>query len=602
MKLENLALINFRNHTNTVLELSKKINVFIGPNASGKSSICDALVYLFTGKNGRDEKSSTGLTELITFGESRAMVSSDINGIGKITRCIPHSLQVSGWSGGLRDQQNKLYDAIKSNEDAVICCLNSNEFINMDASDKKNFIFNLMGMHLDSDKVKMEFLRWAKENNIQNPMNILNLMPSDIIFDGSHEKLDEAYKHFFTSRKFLKKEIKELEVKAQDNKSQLPENVTVDNKDAILKKMKELKDGRDELMLQLGKIQSMVKQHLELTKVIDAKVDTVPGTLKDFEKSVSKAEKTITELKERHAKESAEIKVISDLTAKLENFNGKCPLLDDFDCAAGNELIKVRDENKLKIKEKTKMINDITSALQKLGNEKEVLEKNIVIKQNELKHDDDVKKAKEELKSITKLGDPKKIQDDINAVSERLTKGQSILTMIDAEILNGKQQKAASIAMDKKKNDLKKTEILVDAFGPKGIKTILLNRALKPLQEKVSEKMQLLTDGKYSIDFRIKEKNFDIYVTSDGIERSIKHLSTSERLRTGIIMQDAINSMAGFKMIVIDQVDMLDDDNKKLLWKLIDRIKDNYETIIILSTGLSVKDTNKPDVNMFYIG
>jgi len=122
------------------------------------------------------------------------------------------------------------------------------------------------------------------------------------------------------------------------------------------------------------------------------------------------------------------------------------------------------------------------------------------------------------------------------------------------------------------------------------------------LQEKVSEKMQLLTDGKYSIDFRIKEKNFDIYVTSDGIERSIKHLSTSERLRTGIIMQDAINSMAGFKMIVIDQVDMLDDDNKKLLWKLIDRIKDNYETIIILSTGLSVKDTNKPDVNMFYIG
>jgi len=276
MMVKNLALVNFRNHNSTTLDLSKKINVFIGPNASGKSSICDALTYLLTGKNVRDEKSSTGLTELITFGESRAMVSSNIDGVGKVTRCIPHSLQVNEWKGGLREQQSKLYKAINSNEKAVLCCLNSNEFINMDASDKKNFIFDLMGMNLDANKVKMEFLRWAKENNIENPLDILNLMPKDIVFDGSHEKLDEVYKYFFTSRKFLKKEIKELEVKSKRaDKSQLPENVTIDNKDAILKKMKDLKDSRDALMLQLGKIQSMVKQHLELTKLINKKIVTI---------------------------------------------------------------------------------------------------------------------------------------------------------------------------------------------------------------------------------------------------------------------------------------------------------------------------------------
>jgi len=307
-------------------------------------------------------------------------------------------------------------------------------------------------------------------------------------------------------------------------------------------------------------------------------------------------------MKDRYAKESAEIKVINDLSLKLKNFNGKCPLLDDFDCAAGDELIKVRDENKVKIMNKTKITNDLVVAIKKANSEKYVLEKNILIKQDEIKHNDDVKKAREELKLITKLGDPKKIQDDINVMGERLTKGQSILTIIDAEIMTEKQRKAASIDMIKKQSDLKKTEILVEAFGPKGIKTILLNRALTPLQNKISEKMQLLTDGKYTIDLRLKEKNFDIYITSKGIERSVKHLSTSEKLRTGIIMQDAISSMVGFKIMVIDQADMLDNNNKVLLWKLIDKIKDNYETIVILSTGLSVKDSDKDDVNMFYIG
>jgi predicted ATPase len=49
MKLQTLALKNFRSHEETVLELDR-LNFIRGPNGCGKSSIQMALEYLFTGR------------------------------------------------------------------------------------------------------------------------------------------------------------------------------------------------------------------------------------------------------------------------------------------------------------------------------------------------------------------------------------------------------------------------------------------------------------------------------------------------------------------------------------------------------------------------
>ncbi|MEA3445880.1 MAG: AAA family ATPase, partial [Bacteroidota bacterium] len=46
MLLKNLTLINFKNFDQLELELSPKINCFVGNNGVGKTNLLDALYYL----------------------------------------------------------------------------------------------------------------------------------------------------------------------------------------------------------------------------------------------------------------------------------------------------------------------------------------------------------------------------------------------------------------------------------------------------------------------------------------------------------------------------------------------------------------------------
>jgi hypothetical protein len=128
-------------------------------------------------------------------------------------------------------------------------------------------------------------------------------------------------------------------------------------------------------------------------------------------------------------------------------------------------------------------------------------------------------------------------------------------------------------------------ELLVSAFGPKGIKSTMLNRAMKPLEEKINERMGILTGGEYRINFRVDEDDFKIVIISRGYERRLKQLSTSERLRVGVIIQDAINQLTGLRLLVVDDLEMLFGTAKSNFWKLINAIKDEYDTIILIATG-----------------
>ena len=46
MILEKLSLINYKNIQSATLELSPKINCFIGQNGVGKTNVLDAIYYL----------------------------------------------------------------------------------------------------------------------------------------------------------------------------------------------------------------------------------------------------------------------------------------------------------------------------------------------------------------------------------------------------------------------------------------------------------------------------------------------------------------------------------------------------------------------------
>ena len=52
--IESIRLKNFISHEDTVIELEDGINVFVGNNGAGKSSVIDAITYALYGRHTRE--------------------------------------------------------------------------------------------------------------------------------------------------------------------------------------------------------------------------------------------------------------------------------------------------------------------------------------------------------------------------------------------------------------------------------------------------------------------------------------------------------------------------------------------------------------------
>ncbi len=73
MRLEHVRLADFRNYASLEFAPAQGLNVFVGPNAQGKSNLLEALAMLGTGKSFRAHRES----ELIRTGSERAEIGGE---------------------------------------------------------------------------------------------------------------------------------------------------------------------------------------------------------------------------------------------------------------------------------------------------------------------------------------------------------------------------------------------------------------------------------------------------------------------------------------------------------------------------------------------
>ncbi len=70
MRITQLTVDNFRNHTHTTLQLADGVNVLVGPNAQGKTNLLEAIYLSCVGRGWRTSRDS----EMVQFGQDRALV------------------------------------------------------------------------------------------------------------------------------------------------------------------------------------------------------------------------------------------------------------------------------------------------------------------------------------------------------------------------------------------------------------------------------------------------------------------------------------------------------------------------------------------------
>ena len=74
MFINRLSLKQFRNYQDACVEFKKNINIIIGNNAQGKTSLIESIYVLSTTKSHRTSKDS----QLILFNEDFARIEADI--------------------------------------------------------------------------------------------------------------------------------------------------------------------------------------------------------------------------------------------------------------------------------------------------------------------------------------------------------------------------------------------------------------------------------------------------------------------------------------------------------------------------------------------
>ena len=298
----------------------------------------------------------------------------------------------------------------------------------------------------------------------------------------------------------------------------------------------------------------------------------------DLKTAITEITRTINELQKEVGKNESKTTMHVENIAKLQKFNGKCYLGNSIKCPLTDDNIK-----ELIIKEQTiitELVNSITSnnlLLNDIYKKADILNTKLEQKSYIDIVQPEIDRYTQELDKLSAevVDTEETLNTNLYNIDNEMTTNQGLLTKIEAAIYNMKLINEAKQNYNRKVNELKIIEDLVDAFGPGGMKSILLNRILKPLENTINEKLAVMTNNNYSINFRVDIEDFNIYIISNGVECKIYHLSSSERWRMGVILQHAINSLTNSKLLVVDDVDILDQSNRLFFWNFIIKISNN---------------------------
>src|SRR5574341_171578 len=154
MKILNLDIQNFRSHRRTVLTDLPAIAFFVGQNASGKSSIIDAVCYLFKGTcRGMDDRGA-GAETMVSSGPDGKPVAarfliSAVTDRGTVVR--------SGPGQGPMSQYQKQADAVllhaaKPVDMRLLC--ETQRFLELPVAEQKTALQRLLTMALPPGQIE----------------------------------------------------------------------------------------------------------------------------------------------------------------------------------------------------------------------------------------------------------------------------------------------------------------------------------------------------------------------------------------------------------------------------------------------------------------
>lgn len=611
MKIQSLELINFRNHTKTFMTFGK-VNYITGVNNSGKSTIKGAIQYALTGET--EWVSSKQSKDLIMHGKEEASVEVGIDRLGLVKRIINNAgvtVMLNDNKLPARELEKEIYEDLKLTPEVIDCVINSSKFLDMKPSEQKDFLFKLTGAVLGPEQI----IDYMNEPSEEAKEKVLKVVSPKVTI----EMLDGVYKAFYDERRYKKKEKERLE-KGLELMGEVPPVVDEMELLKLEKLLEAATTEREELMRKAAVINEQIKQKKwleESLKEVEKKIKTLDEKL-DKSIVISDTEEAlfgcVTEMNSLEKEIEACRATYNSLNGENKSLKAMLPRLSTTRCPLSERLVCKTDKSSL-IKELEAQIEanekeianlkDKESSLQKqynaLKEKKENLEQQIDLyaKMEELQ------KNKEKIVKILssiKIEDESKLNKEVEKCDKKIRELDARRQTYNERVKVRKEYENLKREFDKVSKEVELYEYLVSEFSPKGVKQRILKKIIDPIQDHCNKILSILTGSAYSLRFSFDE-NFDILIKNRSGEVSYRMLSNSEKLRLAIVLQDAINNLTNAGVLFVDNTEILDETNFDLFKQLISKIKDNYESIFVITTGdkTSAGLLKGDDAKVFYI-
>lgn len=638
MKLERLTLSNFRNCEDADLRFGA-ITVIAGGNNAGKSAIKDALEIALTGAAGSTDPSGRGAQRMIRAGQEKFRVEATVQippdpadeSAGPRTITIAREKDESRgtelsihwgdgteWGGGKRDSMSAFHRAIGAQQSVIQACLHAGHVASMTSEAQQNLFFGVLGLEFSVERIE-ELIQasGATEEDCQllHGGRDSTLLAAPARTEYGPEIFDEAHKFCYDKRRQAKRDMNNAAADvgvAQKSVSRLrKENrplvqAQIDSKKA--KAMKAQLDAlelkRDELSEQKGRTENLPRQIEGIRAALAAIDEQIEGRLRWEAERAEIAggpkknfAKQLTLLREKVEDARRGQEIARQRTAEIDEIRnafteGKptcpisglpCPMTD----AAKRKLVEKLDSERETLLED----NLDAAALDQFDTDKELLTRYLEVERIEPRGDDletlrATKKAREkELHELVGLKSEAGDATELEALKERITRGHAKIRLVDRYL----HALAKVDELLKKQQELQERaeawERLVTALSPTGAKLKAVDKPLQDLQERIRARLKGYAP---QYDLRINTTEaflLEVQTPSTGehwIE--ISELSTSERLRVGIALQDALCYCTGFGLLLVDNFDMLERKNRQEIGRVLRDWSEEYETIIIITT------------------
>lgn len=608
MKLERLHLQDFRLHGSTELEL-EGLTIVAGANASGKSSIRQAIEVCLTGRCEATDRAGRGLANLIRLGSERAVVTLTIRGLGEVVRTITPSgsrLQVADWRGGQRVQQELLCRAIGADVDLISAVCRMADFPSLPVREQWDLMVSVL--HPITRAQLLGYLGQVAPDDGPALAEILGDIPESIDLPW----VEEAYERVYQERRETKRRLDEVTRElASPGLPDVPQ-VGPDQAKEIRERLVDLEGEVAELNQMLGEMrarrEAFRRRESALARLQELEA-SLPDEVPDVESLARREEELRREVADRKA-------ALDDLAARIRDMDAdiaairkttQCPVSQAIACPLGRDdrrkiVASLQAERKKLVAQHAKLQQEHAKAATRLDELAAELERARQVQQlvEEREH------LREELEGLPsgEFGeeDEQDILRELEDLNREICEGRENLARLELAMAHKETVAQKRALAEELQERVKLLEILAEAFGPggNGIRAIMLEAGVEAIESRVNDNLEILTGGHY----RLRLQNLpepSIWVDGPGGHLQLIHLSTSERMRVGCAFAEALAHLSGLGLLIIDDAEILDEANRAHMSRWLIARREDYDTVILLSTGPRERLHPQPGIRCYYL-